>query len=99
MLGAPWPLLTADIEVVLGHDAAHGAGGRADVGAAVALVEEGEDEDTVGAQLQGCVAALLLPQEFLGAAERDGGEAPPPSPAPGVGLGRAESLAGQWRGQ
>lgn len=52
---------TADVQVVLGDDAAHGAGGRADVGAAVALVEEGEDEDAVGAQLQRSVAALLLP--------------------------------------
>lgn len=84
--------LTADIEVVLGHHAAHGAGGRADVGAAVALVEEGEDEDAVGALLQRRVAALLLPQELLGAAQRDGGETPPPSPrqageegSPGLG--------------
>lgn len=53
--------LTADVQVVLGDDAAHGAGGRADVGAAVALVEEGEDEDAVGAQLQRGIAALLLP--------------------------------------
>lgn len=60
-LGALRPPLTADVEVVLGHDAAHGAGGRADVGAAVALVEEGEDEDAVGAQLQGRVAAFLFP--------------------------------------
>lgn len=70
---APPGPLTADVQVVFGHDAAHGAGGRADVGAAVALVEEGEDEDAVGAELQRRVAALLLPQELLGAAGREGG--------------------------
>lgn len=83
--GCPVAPLTADVEVVLGHDAAHGAGGRADIGAAVALVKEGEDEDAVRAQLQGCITALLLPQELLGAVERDGGEAPPPSPVPWEG--------------
>lgn len=91
--------LTTDVEVVLGHDTAHGAGGCADVGAAVALVEEGEDEDAVRAQLQGRIAALLLPQELLRAAEWDSGEAPPFSPAPWVGWVKVESLAGQWRGQ
>ena len=84
-------LLTADIKVVLGHNAAHGAGGRADVGATVTLVEEGEDEDAVRAQLQGCITALLLPQELLGAVEQDGGEVPLPSPSTLGGLGRERS--------
>lgn len=96
---APPSPLTANVQVVFGHDAAHGAGGRADVGAAVALVEEGEDEDAVGAELQRRVAALLLPQELLGAAgwEGRGGSgtsvAPPQHPG---GRGRLGSDRGWW---
>lgn len=55
-------------QVVGGHSPALEAGGCADVGAQVGVVEGGEQQDAVGAFLQGNWASFLLPQELLGPA-------------------------------
>lgn len=62
--------LTIHIEREVGLVAAHVAGGCAAVGAAVTLVEEGEDESTVLGHLEGWHTALLLPEVLLGAVEK-----------------------------
>lgn len=61
--------LTVHIESIVSLVAAHVAGGCAAVGAAVTLVEEGEDQGALLGYLQGWHTALLLPQVLLGTVE------------------------------
>lgn len=63
--------LTVHVERVVSLVAAHVAGGRAAVGATVALVEEGEDQGALLGHLQRGHAALLLPHVLLGAVEAE----------------------------
>lgn len=63
--------LTVHVEGVVSLVAAHIAGGRAAVGATVALVEEGEDQGALLGHLQRGHTALLLPHILLGAVEAE----------------------------
>lgn len=63
--------LTVHVEGVVSLVAAHVTGGRAAIGATVALVEEGEDQGALLGHLQRWHAALLLPHVLLGAVEAE----------------------------
>lgn len=69
--GRSFGALTVHVEGVVSLVAAHIAGGRAAIGATVALVEEGEDQGALLGHLQWGHTALLLPHILLGAVEAE----------------------------